>query len=91
MESKAVRFRTYFVVWGCLLVLTATTIEVAAMNLGAFSVLGALLIASVKSTLVLLFFMHLLYERPLFKVMVLAAIGTLTVFIGMTFLDILYR
>jgi cytochrome c oxidase subunit 4 len=61
------------------------------MHLGKFSTLTALLIASTKANLVLWYFMHLKYERRLFKLMFLLPIATLTVIIGLTFFDIWYR
>jgi cytochrome c oxidase subunit IV len=83
--------RTYVIVWAALLALTATTIIVAGMHLGRFSILTALVIASIKASLVLWFFMHLKYEKRLFKIMLLVPIATLTVIIGLTFLDIWFR
>ena len=41
-----------------LLVLTATTVGAAFVNLGPFNPVVALLIATIKATLVVLFFMH---------------------------------
>jgi cytochrome c oxidase subunit 4 len=41
-----------------LLVLTATTVGAAFINLGPFNPIIALLIATIKATLVVLFFMH---------------------------------
>jgi cytochrome c oxidase subunit 4 len=83
--------RTYVIVWAALIALTATTIFVAGMHLGRFSILTALVIASIKASLVLWFFMHLKYEKRLFKVMLLVPIATLTVILGLTFLDIWFR
>lgn len=85
------RTGTYVAVWLSLLALTAITITAAGMHLGIFSTLTALLIASTKASLVLWFFMHLKYEKKLFKFMFLIPIATLTVIIGLTFLDVWYR
>ena|SRR5271165_7089787 len=41
-----------------LLILTATTVGAAFVNLGPFNPIIALLIATIKATLVILFFMH---------------------------------
>jgi cytochrome c oxidase subunit 4 len=82
---------TYVIIWITLLALTATTITVAGMHLGRFSTLTALVIASIKASLVLWFFMHLKYEKRLFKYLLLVPVATLTVTIGLTFLDIWYR
>ena len=82
---------TYGAVWIVLLALTGTTITVAGMHLGKFSTLAALVIASIKASLVLWFFMHLKYGKRLFKYMLLVPVATLTVIIGLTFLDIWFR
>ena len=51
-----------------------------------------LAIAARKSTLVLLYFMHLSTEkRLLLKLLVPIAICILAIFIGLTYTDILYR
>ncbi len=49
----------YFVVWILLLVFTATTVITGRMDLGAGNLPLALAIATIKATLVVLFFMHL--------------------------------
>ncbi len=57
---------TYIGVFVALLVLTATTTAVAFVDLGApWNTILALGIAVVKASLVVLFFMHALYSRPL--------------------------
>ena len=83
--------RTYVIIWITLLALTGTTITVAGMHLGRFSTLTALVIASIKASLVLWFFMHLKYEKRFFKYLLLVPVLTLTFMIGLTFLDIWYR
>ena len=82
---------TYGTVWIALLALTGITITVAGMRPGRFSTLAALVIASIKASLVLWFFMHLKYEKRFFKYLLLVPITTLTFMIGLTFLDIWYR
>lgn len=49
----------YFVIWFLLLVFTVTTVVTGRMDLGSANLPIALLIATVKATLVVLFFMHL--------------------------------
>jgi cytochrome c oxidase subunit IV len=53
----------YYVVWGALLVLTLVTVLTGRMHIPDFGLALALLIASVKGTLVLLFFMHLVDHK----------------------------
>lgn len=81
----------YVLSWVALVILTAVTVTVAGMRLGKLSVFTAVVIAAVKATVVLFFFMHLKYEKPLFRTMVCIALGVLVIFIGLTFTDILYR
>src|SRR6478609_2312386 len=52
----------YVLVWVALLCLTALTFALSYVEMGAASVAVALVIAIGKSTLVVLFFMHLLHE-----------------------------
>ena len=90
-DKHIVRTRTFVLVWAALLLLTALTVAAAGLHLGAASVLVPLLIASAKAVLVLWFFMHLKYERRLFKLMLLVPIVTLTFILVLTFFDIWYR
>jgi len=84
-------YSTYILVWLGLLILTAVTVTVAGLNLGGLSVYGAIIIATIKSTLVVLFFMNIKYEDKVFKLMLGIAIFTLVVILAMTFADTMYR
>ncbi len=90
-EQPIVSFRTNTVIWLLLLVLTATTVYVSRLPLGPFHVWAGIGIAVVKASLVILIFMQLKYEKPLFKGLLLVALSILAIFIGMTFFDVLYR
>lgn len=90
-EQHATGYGTYVLVWLGLVILTGVTVKVAGIHLGKMNVAVALLIASVKSALVLYWFMHLKYEEGLFKIILFAAVATITIMIGLTFFDILYR
>ncbi len=90
-ETHIVKDRTFISVWVALLILTGVTIEAAHLQMGEWSMLANILIASTKASLVLWFFMHLKYERKLFKVLILVPILTITIIIGLTFFDIWYR
>lgn len=93
MEQKQhiVPYKTFISVWALLILLTAATVVIAELHMGGASVIIPLIIASAKAGLVLWFFMHLKYESRLFKLMLLMPIATLTVILGLTFLDIWYR
>lgn len=83
---------TYTIVWLALLILLAATVLVARFQmLERYSVLGSLVIASIKAGLVLFFFMHLKYEGRFLKAMLTLTLAALTFLIGLTFIDIWYR
>jgi cytochrome c oxidase subunit 4 len=74
-----------------LLALTGVTVAVSRIELGALNIWIAILIASVKSSLVLLFFMHLKFEGRFIRITFLVTIFTLAVLIGFLFWDISFR
>jgi cytochrome c oxidase subunit IV len=58
--------KTYYMVFGALMVLTAITVGVSYLDLSIpLAITVALLVAIVKGSLVALFFMHLSHERKL--------------------------
>jgi cytochrome c oxidase subunit IV len=65
MEHVIVPTRTYFAIFGSLMVLTVLTVGAAFVDLGVMNSVLALSIAIVKATLVVLFFMHLKYSSRL--------------------------
>ncbi len=84
-------YSTYISIWMGLVVLTGFTITVAGLNLGKLSVVGAILIAVVKSSLVILFFMNLKNEDRVFKIMLTVAVLTLMTIMLLTFMDVSFR
>jgi cytochrome c oxidase subunit IV len=86
------RVRDYLTVWASLLVLTAVTVAAAGLDLGRVAIVIVLAVAATKSSLVLLYFMHLREERLMvIKVLVPVVIALLAIFIGLTYTDVLYR
>ncbi len=90
-EHQLVPYRLYITVWAVLLVLTAVTVGVSRIDMKHVAVLAAMLIATCKATLVLLYFMHIRFEKPMYVAMIVAVMGTYAIFIGLTFTDYLYR
>jgi cytochrome c oxidase subunit 4 len=70
-----------------LLVLTAITVGASYINFGAFNVVVALTIATIKATLVALFFMHLLHDKPVNALIACAGFLFLGLFLMFTLLD----
>ena len=75
-------------IWAALMVLTATTVAVAQVDLGFLNIVAALAVASLKASLVVFVFMHLKYENRTLKGMVALAFVILAIFIGFTFWDV---
>ena len=74
-----------------LLVMTGVTVGVSRIELGALNIWVAILIASVKSSLVLLFFMHLKHEGRFIRTTFVVTIFTLAVLIAFLFWDVSFR
>jgi len=74
-----------------LLILTGTTVGVASIDLGAANIWAALGIAAIKSTFVLLYFMHLRYESRLLAGTLVLTLSVLAILIGFIFLDVAFR
>jgi cytochrome c oxidase subunit IV len=83
---------TYFLVWGALLVGTVLTYEVAKIDLGPFNSVVALVIATTKALLVVLFFMHLKdASERLLKLVVASTIFFLMILLFLTLTDYVSR
>jgi cytochrome c oxidase subunit 4 len=90
-ESHTVSYGTYVMVWLGLVALTAVTASVAGLELGGITIVVALLIAISKSMLVGNYFMHLKFEKAVFKIFVAVCIITFLVIIILTFADLSFR
>jgi cytochrome c oxidase subunit IV len=78
----------YFAVFFALLVGTGLTVFAATLDLGRFNAAVALGIASIKATLVALFFMHVWHaSEKLTKLVVIAALFFLMLLLGLTMSD----
>jgi cytochrome c oxidase subunit 4 len=70
-----------------LLVLTAITVGAAYVDLGSGNVVVALVIATIKATLVALFFMHLKWDKPVNGIIAMAGFLFLGIFLLFDLLD----
>jgi cytochrome c oxidase subunit IV len=71
-----------------LLFLTIVTVGAAYIDFGSGNVVIALAIATIKATLVALFFMHLRYEKPVNGVIAAAGFLFLGIFLMFCFIDV---
>lgn len=74
-------------VWVALLVLTAVTVAASVWFPGRVGIGVAMVVTPIKAALILMWFMHLKYEKPVFKFMFLAAMCILAIVMGLTFFD----
>ncbi|MBI4237049.1 MAG: c-type cytochrome [Deltaproteobacteria bacterium] len=81
----------YVRVWLALLILTAITVGVAYQDYGVMNIFVAMLIATIKAALVILFFMHLKYDNKFNQVVFLSSFVFLAVFVALTAADLFDR
>ena len=90
-KPHIVPYKTFLLVLAALLVFTFISIGVTSYNLGPLTVLIALLLATVKTILVLTYFMHLKWDVKMFGILITAVLLLIGVVIFITFLDYLFR
>ncbi|MGH7850115.1 MAG: cytochrome C oxidase subunit IV family protein [Thermodesulfobacteriota bacterium] len=83
--------KTYIIVWAALMVMTAITVYVSYINFGTLNIVIALVVASIKATVVALYFMHLKFEDSITWVFALFPLSLLALLIGMTITDTFTR
>ncbi|TFG77502.1 MAG: hypothetical protein E4H21_03135 [Thermodesulfobacteriales bacterium] len=84
-------YKTYFIVWVLLMILTATTVYVSYLDFGTLNIVIAMVVASIKAVAVALFFMHLKFEDSITWLFALFPLVLLFLLIGMTILDTFTR
>ena len=90
-ETHISSYNLYIKVLVALLMLTTISVLITEISFGPFSVAVALLVASIKVTIVLLFFMHLKSESRFLKLMVAGVFVVFALVIIITFIDYLLR
>ena len=90
-SDHVVPVKIYFAIFAALMVLTAITVWVAFLDLGAMNTFVALGIAVTKATLVVLFFMHVKYSSKLTWLVVASGFVFLAIMLALTMSDIVSR
>ena len=90
-EHHAIADSVFIRVWVALLILTGLTVGASVYYPGHVGVAVAMIVTPIKAYLILMYIMHLKYEKKVFVVMFLAAMGIFAVFLGLTFVDYLLR
>jgi cytochrome c oxidase subunit 4 len=74
--------------WGILMVLTVVTVMATMIDLGpSLNLALAMAIAVIKATLVVLFFMHLRYDKLFHSVLLVGGILAAALFVGFALMD----
>ena len=90
-ETHVLSYKQLGAVLAALIVLTGVTVAASRVDLGAGNIFMAIFIAAIKSSLVLLFFMHLKHENPLVKRTFLITVVILAALIAFIFFDVSFR
>ncbi|MEW6701452.1 MAG: cytochrome C oxidase subunit IV family protein [Bacteroidota bacterium] len=90
-DKHHIGFGTYIIVWLALLAFTTITVTIAGVSLGRYTLFIALLIAAIKSALVINIFMHIKFDELIFKAFLGLSGFTLLVIFLLTFFDFIYR
>jgi cytochrome c oxidase subunit 4 len=85
--GHVVPLRLLFGVLVVLLLLTFVTVAVTWVDLGPLNLIVAIGIAAVKASLVLLYFMHLRWDRPFNAIVLIVSIALVALFIILSLLD----
>lgn len=91
MSDHVVPRTIYYAIFPTLIALTWVTVQIAFVDLGPLNSVIALTIASVKATLVVLFFMHVRYSSRLTRVVVISGLFWLGILMVLTMGDYLSR
>lgn len=90
-EHQITSYKDYGRILVMLLLLTAITVSVTVIDLTTWSVMVALIIAGVKGTIVMIYFMHLRSENALLRGLVIGVLALFTLVLVFTFFDYSFR
>lgn len=92
-KQHIVSYKEHFGTWAGLIILTIMTVAVSVVNakLLTLTVITALTIATTKAILVSYWYMHLKFEKKIYKIMLGIVILLFTNFMILTIIDYLTR
>ena len=89
-EKHITSLKTYLAILGLLLTFTFLSIAITYIDLGPLAVPGALLFAILKTTLIVVFFMHLKFEKRIYGIFTGIVFILFFAVVVITFLDYIY-
>src|SRR3990172_8338988 len=90
-HSHEMTYGTYIMVWLGLVALTAITVTIAGIHLGSLTLIAALVIASIKTVLVVTFFIHVKFDNITIKVFIYVCLLVFIIIMILTFSDLAFR
>ena len=87
MSEHIVSPKIYAVIFASLMLGTGITVWAAFQNFGKFNIVIALVIATIKATLVILYFMHARYSPKRTQLVIVCSIFWLAIMLGLTLSD----
>ena len=91
MSEHIVSPKLYVLVFLGLIIFTGLTYSIALINLGPFNAMVAIIIAMIKTMLVILFFMHVKYSPKMTKVTIISGFFFLLILIALSMTDYISR
>lgn len=90
-EHHIIPLQIYYGVLGLLLFLTVVTVAASRVNFGAWNLLIAFGIATIKAGVVAAYFMHLKYDDWKYRTILLSSVGFVILLYVISELDIITR
>ncbi|HUO08620.1 MAG TPA: cytochrome C oxidase subunit IV family protein [Phycisphaerae bacterium] len=85
--GHVVPFKILFAVFAALTLLTLITVGASYIDFGELNLIVALVIAVIKASLVVLFFMHLRWDRPFNAIVFVGCLIFVAIFLGFALID----
>jgi cytochrome c oxidase subunit 4 len=86
--SHVMPLKLLFTIFAILIVLTMLTVYVGQLDLGSWEIVITMLIATIKASLVAIYFMHLRYDSPFNATIFVFSLLFVALFIGFTLVDV---
>ncbi|QDU41180.1 hypothetical protein Mal4_55450 [Maioricimonas rarisocia] len=80
--------KVLFTIFGALIFFTILTVALAQLDLGQYEIIVTMVIATIKASLVAVYFMHLRYDNPFNAVVFVFSLVFVALFLGFTLADV---
>ncbi len=84
-------YTSHVIVLFALLALTAASVAVTQLEMGNFNIIVAMILAGIKATIVLSWFMHLRFDNKIYAIFTAAVFVLFLLVLFVTFFDYSYR